>query len=146
MNFANALSKIHRKEFSWERVAVGFLSREQVADQLGCAPENVRQKLAVGLRLGHFEAKQFKVWDAATERFIYKEGYRIITGTPAPSGSCPQSPVSGTPSVGSRVISRHGTPGTIKAKKGATLTIEWKSGRVTQTTQRAFDKCDINLV
>ena len=142
MNFAAAVSKLHRKEFSWERVAPGYATREQVAAQLGCAPENVRSKLAVGLRLGHFEAKTFKIWDAATERFVFKEGYRILNGSaPAAAPSAPK-PV---PAVGAKVISRNGQTGKITAMRGQQLTVTWSSGQITKPTTAAIKKQNLRL-
>jgi len=142
MNFAAAVSKLHRKEFSWEKVAPGYATREQVAAQLGCAPENVRSKLAVGLRLGHFEAKTFKIWDTATERFIFKEGYRILNGSasaPAPGASKP------SPAVGAKVISRSGQTGKITALRGEHMTVQWQSGQITKPTMGAFTKRNLRL-
>jgi hypothetical protein len=142
MNWNKAVSKIHRREFSWEKVAPGWSTREEVAAQLGCAPENVRSKLAVGLRLGRFEAKTFKIWDVSQERFIFREGYRILG-----DGASAPAPRNGRPvTVGAAVVSRTGTPGKVTAVKGDHVTIAWNNGRVTTPGLGAFRKADVSLV
>jgi hypothetical protein len=143
MNWNKAVSKVHRTEFAWDKVAPGWSTREEVAAQLGCAPENVRSKLAVGLRLGRFEAKTFKIWDPGQERFVFREGYRILTeGAAAAPGPRKARPVT----VGAAVVSRTGTPGKITAIKADRITIAWKNGRESTTKPAAFRKADVRVV
>jgi hypothetical protein len=142
MNWNKAVSKIHRREFSWEKVAPGWSTREEVAAQLGCAPENVRSKLAVGLRLGRFEAKTFKIWDVSQERFIFREGYRILAdGSAKPSSKS----AAGSIQPGARVMSRTGAFGTVRSMVKDKMCVEWDTGRNTTPTTAAISKGDLRV-
>ena len=58
----------------------GWDSREDIAEQLGCAPDRVREHLQPGIAAKEIESRQFPVWDAQLGRKIAVTAYRRVNG------------------------------------------------------------------
>lgn len=58
----------------------GWDSRESIAEQLGCAPDRVREHLQPGIAAREIESRQFPVWDAELGRKIAVTAYRRVNG------------------------------------------------------------------
>lgn len=58
----------------------GWDSREDIAEQLGCAPDRVREQLQPGIAAREIESRQFPVWDAELGRKIAVTAYRRVNG------------------------------------------------------------------
>jgi hypothetical protein len=56
----------------------GWDSREEIADQIGCAEDSVRQRLAPAIKSGAVESNVFPVWDDVTKRIIRVTAYRKV--------------------------------------------------------------------
>ena len=54
----------------------GWSTKEEVAEELECAPERVNTILAPGIRSGEVERQEFTVWDSELRRLIRVTGYR----------------------------------------------------------------------
>ena len=54
----------------------GWDSRDEVAEQLGCGPDNVRKLMAPAIKAGTVETKQFPVWDKITKKVRAVTAYR----------------------------------------------------------------------
>jgi len=72
----------------------GWSDRESVAEQIGCAPDNVRKMLNSAISLGIVECKVLGVWDSNLKRVRQVMCYREINAaspepTPAKEGGQP---------------------------------------------------------
>ena len=54
----------------------GWSTKEEVAEELECAPERVNTILAPGIRSGEVERQEFTVWDSELRRLTRVTGYR----------------------------------------------------------------------
>ena len=54
----------------------GWSKREDVADEIGCSPDNVRKLLGPEVKDGTVEFKVFPVWDDVTRRVKSVTAYR----------------------------------------------------------------------
>jgi hypothetical protein len=152
MSWAKQVSALNAREFSWEKVAAGFTAREKVAADLGCAPENVRAKLAAGLRLGRFEARTFKVWDAHRGQFVMREGFRVIAekkdevGRMKDEGKGARTVRRPVPTLGDKVRTRtRGNVGEVLEVEKDRVKIRYGTREV-WTSRQAFAKGDLSLV
>jgi hypothetical protein len=73
MNWKNEVNRINKAAFSWPK---GWSTREEIAEQLECSPDRVREVLAPGIKTGDIEVKDFQVWEDG--RKIRKTGYRKV--------------------------------------------------------------------
>ena len=73
MNWKNEVNRINKAAFSWPK---GWSTREEIAEQLECSPDRVREVLAPGIKSGDIEVKDFQVWEDG--RKIRKTGYRKV--------------------------------------------------------------------
>jgi hypothetical protein len=74
MKWKKLVHKQNSRHFAWPN---GWDTAEQIAEQLECSPERVREHLSPSIRAGEVEVKQFTIWDGETERKVVKTGYRI---------------------------------------------------------------------
>ena len=74
MKWKKLLHKQNAKHFSWP---AGWDTAEEIAEQLECSPDRVREHLGPSIRCGEVECKNFTVWDTETGRKITKTGFRI---------------------------------------------------------------------
>ncbi len=74
MKWKKLVHKQNARHYAWP---AGWDTAEQIAEQLECSPERVREHLAPSIRAGEVEVKQFTIWDGETERKVVKTGYRI---------------------------------------------------------------------
>lgn len=74
MKWKKLVHKQNARHYAWP---AGWDTAEQIAEQLECSPERVREHLAPSIRAGEVEVKQFTIWDSETERKVVKTGYRI---------------------------------------------------------------------
>jgi hypothetical protein len=73
MNWKIEVNRINKAAFSWPK---GWSTREEIAEQLECSPDRVREILAPGIKTGDIEVKDFQVWEDG--RKIRKTGYRKV--------------------------------------------------------------------
>jgi hypothetical protein len=71
MNWKNEVNRINKAAFAWPK---GWSTREEVAEQLECSADRVREVLAPGIKCGDIETKDFQVWEDG--RKVRKTGYR----------------------------------------------------------------------
>lgn len=120
--------------YSWPK---GWSSREEIAEQLECSPERVREVLNPGIKAGTIECKDFKIWEDG--RFVRRTGYRKMTA------AVPEK-VASVPKAGMSVVSRkRGTRGKIVEVKGDKMVIEWESTGRKVCSMSALRKKDIRL-
>lgn len=131
MKWKKLLHKQNARHYAWPP---GWDTAEQIAEQLECSPERVREHLAPSIRAGEVECKQFTIWDAETGRKVIKTGFRI--GGAKPVESSKPSTLDSRPSTRPRdrwpffegaKIKRNDSPriGVVKSGK-----IEWEDGRI----------------
>lgn len=136
MNWKNEVNKMNAAAYGWPK---GWASREEIAEQLECSPERVREVLAPGIKAGSIETKEFKVWDGA--RFLRRPGYRKVE-----KGAAPASDET-VPEAGMAVVSRkRGTRGKIVEVKGQKMVIDWETTGRKECSLGALKKRDIRLV
>lgn len=124
--------------YSWPK---GWSSREEIAEQLECSPERVREVLNPGIKAGTIESKDFKIWEDG--RFVRRTGYRKV---PA-SAPAPSEKEAAAPKPGMNVMSRkRGTRGKIVEVKGQKMVIEWETTGRKVCSMSALRKKDIRLV
>ena len=84
MNWKNYVEKQNEKIYvlppEWD-------SREEVARQLGCAPDRVNENLKPGIQAREIESKMFPVWDKHLKRKVNVIAYRFIRQNPKPTNS-----------------------------------------------------------
>lgn len=68
------LNTQNAKHFKWPE---GWDTAEEVASQLECSPERVREHLAPSIRSGEVEVKVHTIWCSLSGRKISKTGYRM---------------------------------------------------------------------
>lgn len=115
MNWKNYVAAQNAKTFV---LPAGWDSREQIAEQLGCSPEKVREHLQPGIAAREIESRQFAVWDAELGRKIAVTAYRK-------SGKLEQA----TPEHGIVKASHGKRPGTWSAEEQATARKLHKEGQ-----------------
>ncbi len=72
-NWKTIVDEHNKRAFAWPP---GWSTKEDIAIQLGCTPDRVRDVLAPALRAGVVEAKMHRVWtDGRMSRVI---GYRQV--------------------------------------------------------------------
>ena len=74
MKWKKLVHKQNARHYAWPS---GWDTAEQIAEQLECSPERVREHLAPSIRAGEVEMKQFTIWDGETERKVVRTGFRI---------------------------------------------------------------------
>jgi hypothetical protein len=75
MNWKSEVDRMNKEKFGWHLYArEGWSTKEEIAKQLECSPDRVREVLAPGLKDGVIEVKDLRVWEAG--RMIRKTGYR----------------------------------------------------------------------
>jgi hypothetical protein len=74
MNWKAEVDRMNKAAYAWPK---GWDTREDIADQLECSIDRVREILGPGIKAGAIEVKDFKIWDDG--RFIRKTGYRKVT-------------------------------------------------------------------
>lgn len=75
MNWKNFVEKQNEKLYV---LPAGWDSREEVAAQLGCAPDRVNEHLRPGIQSRQVEVKVFPVWDKVAKRKVSTTAYRFI--------------------------------------------------------------------
>lgn len=78
MNWKNEVNRINKAAYCWPK---GWSTREEIAEQLECSPDRVREVLAPGIKSGDIEVKDFQVWEDG--RKIRKTGYRKVVAESA---------------------------------------------------------------
>lgn len=56
----------------------GWDTRETIAEQLGCSPDNVRRLLAAPIKAGVVEFKQLPLWDKTLKKVRSVACYRRV--------------------------------------------------------------------
>jgi hypothetical protein len=126
MNWKAEVNKMNAAAYGWPK---GWTSREDIADQLECSPERVREVLAPGIKAGTVEAKDFKIWEDG--RFVRRTGYRktIVNETKAAKEAKAASKgieTAGEVKVGMTAISRkRGGRGKVVKLRGDRVVIDW---------------------
>lgn len=139
MNWKSEVNKMNTAAYSWPK---GWSSREEIAEQLECSPERVREVLNPGIKAGTIECKDFKIWEDG--RFVRRTGYRkVALVATEKEAEAPQAP-----KAGMSVVSRkRGTRGKIIEVKGQKMVIEWESSAGRKVcSMSALRKKDIRLV
>lgn len=137
MNWKTEVNRMNAAAYAWPR---GWSTREEIAEQVECSPERVREVLNPGIKAGTIECRDFKVWEDG--RFVRRTGYRKVKA-PEASGAKESS----APKAGMAVVSRkRGTQGKIVSVKGERLVIDWESTGRKECSMSAFRKKDIRLV
>lgn len=87
MNWKSYVEKQNAKAFV---LPSGWDSRETIAEQLGCAPDRVREHLQPGIAAKEIESRQFAVWDSRLGRKTTVTAYRVLSsGQSAEAGRQP---------------------------------------------------------
>jgi predicted transcriptional regulator len=73
MNWKTYVEKQNAKTYV---LPEGWSSKEEVAEQLGCSPDSVRDRLKPGIASGEIEAQQFKVWNEERKQIVMVMAYR----------------------------------------------------------------------
>jgi hypothetical protein len=138
MNWKNEVNKMNAAAYSWPK---GWSSREEIAEQLECSPERVREVLSPGLKAGTIETKEFKVWDGV--RLLRRPGYRKVE-----KGEAPAPTAASVPKAGMAVISRkRGSRGRILEVRGdKKMVIDWETAGRKECSLSALKRGDIRLV
>lgn len=135
MNWKSEVNKMNTAAYSWPK---GWSSREDIAEQLECSPERVREVLNPGIKAGTIECKDFKIWEDG--RFVRRTGYRKV------SAVLPEKKEDAAPKAGMSVVSRkRGTRGKIVEVKGEKMVIEWETTGRKVCSMSALRKKDIRL-
>jgi len=136
MNWKNEVHKMNAAAYGWPK---GWSSREEIAEQLECSPERVREVLAPGIKAGSIETKEFKIWDGG--RLVRRPGYRKVEKTAA-AAAAPS-----VPKAGVEVISRkRGSRGRILEVRGNKMVIDWETAGRKECSLSAVKRGDIRLV
>lgn len=123
--------------YSWPK---GWSSREEIAEQLECSAERVREVLGPGIKAGTIEFKDFKTWEDG--RFVRRTGYRKVGVVEQKKAE----PMTVTPKAGMAVVSRkRGTRGKIVEVKGQKMVIDWETTGRKECGVSALRKKDIRL-
>lgn len=56
----------------------GWDTREKIAEDLGCSPDNVRKLLAPAIKSGAVEFKQLPIWDKVVKKVRSVACYRRV--------------------------------------------------------------------
>ena len=135
MNWKNEVNKMNAAAYGWPK---GWSSREEIAEQLECSPERVREVLAPGIKAGTIETKEFKIWDGG--RLLRRPGYRKVEKATPPE-------VAAVPKAGVEVISRkRGSRGRILEVRGNKMVIDWETTGRKECSVSAVKRGDIRLV
>jgi hypothetical protein len=140
MKWKKLVNKQNQKHFAWPE---GWDTAEQIAEQLECSPERVREHLSPSIKAGEVECKQHTIWDAETGRKITKAGFRVVGSTPTPRGT-----TSTRVAVGANVQRKRSSNkeiGSIVKVTPKNVMIKWKSGEKSHT-KLAFRRGDLQLV
>ena len=73
MNWKSLVEAQNRKTYVLPQ---GWDSRDKIAEQLECSPDNVRVLLAPAIRAKAVEVQQFPVWDDITKKVLRVTSYR----------------------------------------------------------------------
>lgn len=74
----NWKSIVEKKNAEIYKLPQGWDAREQVAEDLECAPERVAEILRPALKSGDVEQKIFPVWDKLNKRIVRVTAYRQV--------------------------------------------------------------------
>lgn len=77
--FSASMAEAHKFPTGWD-------TREQVAVDMGCSVDRVRDLIAPLVKAGTVERREFKVWDASRGQVSRQTGYRIVAPKPAAGG------------------------------------------------------------
>jgi hypothetical protein len=111
MNWKSYVEKQNAKTYV---LPEGWSSKEEVAEQLECSPDSVRDRLKPGIASGEIEAQQFKVWSEERKQIMMVMAYRH-RGANTPKGWTPEEEAK------ARSLRKHGkTWGEIGAVIGRT--------------------------
>jgi hypothetical protein len=134
MNWKHLVNKTNASAFAWPE---GWDTREEVAEQLDCSPDRVREVLAPAIRAGAVEIKDFKVWEDG--RFVRKTGFRAAASAPQ---AAPRAKVELLPGV--RVQTRRGgNSGVVTEADADNFTVAWADGSSKSYRRSAWEKRDI---
>ena len=140
------LNKQNAKHYRWPD---GWDSAEDVARQLECSPERVREHLAPSIRAGEVEAKVHTIWCSATGRKVSKTGYRMVSKKePGVQPIKEKATIIKNPKAGLkivRVISNNKEVGIISKVTPTSMIIEWQSGKKTHSI-RAIRRGELKLI
>jgi len=73
MNWKSLVEAQNRKTYV---LPSGWDSRDKIAEQLECSPDNVRILLGPAIRAKSVEMQQFPVWDDVTKKVVRVTAYR----------------------------------------------------------------------
>lgn len=139
--------EVNRMNAAAYRFPKGWSTREEIAEQVECLPERVREVLNPGIKAGTIECRDFKVWEDG--RFVRRTGYRKVRQMAAEMAAAtgPKvAPKAAEPTAGMPVISRkRGTKGKIMSVKGDRMVIDWETTGPKECSMSAFRKKDIRL-
>jgi hypothetical protein len=131
MNWKNLLNKTNASTFKWPE---GWDTREEVAEQLECSPDRVREVLAPAIRAGTVEVKEFKIWEDG--RFVRKTGFRA-------AADIKPVPAKIVLAAGVRVQTRRGANhGVVTEANADRFTVNWGDKQTTYSIA-AWQKRDI---
>ena len=143
--------------YQWETYAkVGWHKREQVAEALECHEDKVHALLKSAIASGKIERRDVTIWDKLNKEFIKIVAYREKGRHADPKEDKPATPATprrrGRPrkekpkiEAGMTVRARSGNMGRIAEVRGRRLLLEWDSGKVTDSSLKAFAKGDLRL-
>jgi hypothetical protein len=60
----------------------GWSARDDVAEQIGCSPDNVRNVMQAAIKARTVETQVFPVWDSVTKRIARVTAYRELPQKP----------------------------------------------------------------
>lgn len=76
-NWAKTVAAINREKYT---IPEGWDTRDQVAQELQCAPDRVADLLKPGLQSGKIERQEFPVWDDARRMTVRVSCFRVANG------------------------------------------------------------------
>jgi len=98
--WSKAVNDINKKRFV---VPEGWSTREEVAEDLQCAPDKVADLLKPGLQSNEFEKHDFNVWDEKRRMTVRVTCYRMVacgqtTAKPTPAAKPTLAAIAGADS------------------------------------------------
>lgn len=60
-----------------------YTPQDKVAEQLGCPPDRVNERLRPSIKAKQIDVKSFSVWDRSMKRIVRVFGYKVLNEKPA---------------------------------------------------------------
>ena len=145
MDWKKQLNDQNKRLFSFP---AGWWKAEEIAAQVGCSAEKVKEHFSPSIKDGSIEAKQHVVWNPQLERKEYCWGFRPTK--PAKATPPQHEEESDGDLVGRTVFGRNargGSPrkGVILSEFPSSVKIQWSSGNVTTPSKAGFKKGDLKF-